>query len=67
MLRLSKRRRELLIEKLPDAANVTLGSLVFGQFLGVGPPSVPLLVAGIAIWVLLTTGAWLISGGRDGR
>jgi hypothetical protein len=46
MLRLSKRRRELLADKLPDAANVALGALVFGQFLGQDPPSIVISAGG---------------------
>jgi hypothetical protein len=32
MIRLKARQREVVVEKLPDLANVTAGALVFGQF-----------------------------------
>lgn len=66
-LRLSKRRRELLIDKLPDAANVALGALVFGQFLGKGPYSLLHIAVGIVLWVTSMAAAWLVSEGRNGR
>lgn len=67
MLRLPKRRRELLIDKLPDAANVALGALVFGQFLRDDPYSIVAVVIGAATWLGLMAVAWLVSEGRDGR
>jgi hypothetical protein len=66
MLRLSERRRELLADKLPDAANVALGALVFGQFLGEGPYSIAIPVVGMALWLVLMTAALLCSGERHG-
>ena len=34
MVGLTGEQRTMLIDKLPDAANLALGALVFGQFLG---------------------------------
>jgi hypothetical protein len=41
----------MLIDKLPDAANVALGALVFGQFLSDAPFSWSVAAVGIALWV----------------
>lgn len=54
----------MLIEKLPDAANLALGALVFGQFLSERPYSVGLALIGITVWAALLSGAFLLGGGR---
>ena len=51
MLRLKPRQREVLIEKVPDAANLAAGSMFFGQFLTDRPFSVVLGLTGITAWV----------------
>ena len=51
MLRLKARQREVLIEKVPDAANLAAGSMFFGQFLTDRPFSVVLGLTGITAWV----------------
>ena len=53
MVRLSTRRRAVLVEKLPDIANVAVGALVFGQFLGDRPYSPALALYGVGIWSAL--------------
>ncbi len=52
MLDLTTEQRYLLIDKLPDAANVALGALVFGQFLSDAPFSLSLAAVGMALWVV---------------
>ena len=53
MLRLKPRQRELLIEKVPDIANLAAGSLVFGQILS-GQAFSPLwALFGIVFWFVL--------------
>ena len=37
MVRFTQEQRQMLIDKLSDAANLALGALVFGQFLGDRP------------------------------
>lgn len=64
MLKLTPRQRELPSEKLPDAANVAVGALFFGQFLGEQGFSMPLAVAGLALWLLLFGTALYVSGGE---
>jgi TM2 domain-containing membrane protein YozV len=52
MLDLTPEQRQLLSDKLPDAANVVLGAVVLGPFLGQGRFSVARVVGGIALWLL---------------
>lgn len=66
MLRLSQEQRRTLVDKLPDAANLALGALVFGQFLEDRPFSQQLATAGIGIWLVLLACALLL-GRRQGR
>lgn len=51
MLRLNRPQRAVLTEKLPDVANLGVGALLFGQFVGDRPFSALLAVAGFAIWI----------------
>ena len=46
MLWLDDRQREMLADKLPDAANLALGALFFGQFLSDRPFSRALALSG---------------------
>ena len=60
----TKEQRRMLIDKLPDAANLALGGLVFGQFLGDRPFSVGIGVLGVATWALLLGGAFVLGRQR---
>ena len=51
MLRLKPRQREVLIQKVPDMANVAAGSMFFGQLLTDRPFSLTIGVMGIATWI----------------
>ena len=53
MVVLSSRQRAVLVEKLPDIANLAAGALVFGQFLGDRPYSPGLALYGVGIWSAL--------------
>ena len=53
MLRLNRRQREVLIEKMPDVANLVAASTFLGQLLTDRPFSVRLAIVGIATWTLL--------------
>ncbi len=53
MLHLNERQRAVLIEALPDTANVTAGGLLFGQFVSDRPFSVLLALVGLASWAAL--------------
>lgn len=61
MLRWKLPQRVMFADKLPDTANLALGALFFGQFLGEGF-SVPMALAGIALWMLLMAMAASIAG-----
>ena len=65
MVGLSQEQRRMLIDKLPDAANLMLGALVFGQFLSDQPFS-PWLAAGGGVgWLALLGWAfWLGRGDK---
>ena len=50
MLVLKDKQRELLSDKLPDAGNLAVGALFFGQFLTERPFSYALAVTSVALW-----------------
>ena len=50
MLRLRQRQRTVLLEKLPDVANLGIGALPFGQFVSDQPFSPWLALSGCVIW-----------------
>lgn len=54
MVELNKAQRAVLVDKLPDVADVAAGALVFGQFLGEHVFSLTLALSGAGIWVVLT-------------
>jgi hypothetical protein len=53
MLKLRRRQRDVLIDKLPDVGNLAAGALVFGQLLGDRPFSLAVAVFGFGLWLLL--------------
>ena len=57
MVRLGRRRREILIQKAPDMANAMAVSTLIGQFLADRPYSIPLALVGTGGWLAL----WLIT------
>jgi hypothetical protein len=65
MVEFTNEQRQMLIDKLPDAANVAAGALLFGQFLSERPYSIPLAGAGLAIWLTLVGLSFLL-GGKEG-
>jgi len=54
----------MLIDKLPDAANLALGALVFGQLLADRPFSPLVAILGAVSWVTLIGGAFWLGGKR---
>ena len=67
MVGLTLEQRRMLIDKLPDAANLALGALVFGQFLQERLFSRWLAAAGVAIWLGLLGWAIFLGRGEDTR
>lgn len=55
----------MIVEKLPDLANLAAGVLVLGQFVGDEPTSISLLLAGVAIWITIAGVTRLIAGGKS--
>jgi len=62
MLRLTSRQRTMLIEKVPDVANLILASTFLGQFLSGRAFSIGLALAGLGGWALLAIGAFMVAG-----
>lgn len=65
MVRFTSEQRQMLIDKMPDAANLALGALVFGQFLGDRPFSAQVAAGGLSGWIGLLGYALLL--GRRGQ
>jgi hypothetical protein len=65
MLRFTKPRKRIVADKLPDAGNLALAALVFGQFVGSQPCSATLAAAGLIIWSLLFGLACLLAETSD--
>jgi hypothetical protein len=65
MVRFSQKQRAMLLDKLADAANLALGALVFGQFLGDRPFSFGVAAFGLTAWFALL--GWALVLGRGGQ
>ena len=61
MLDLTPEQRQLLLDKVPDAANLALGALVFGPFLG-DALSLVTVAVGMALWALVFVFCFLLGG-----
>jgi len=61
MLRLTSRQRTMLIEKLPDVANLILASMFLGKFLTDRPYSVGLALMGLGLWSALAVVAFRLA------
>jgi hypothetical protein len=62
MLLLKPRQRAIMVEKLPDFANIGAGVLVFGEFVGEGRLSIFSALAGAGLWLVLFGWAVLLAG-----
>jgi hypothetical protein len=65
MLHLSDDQRRMLIDKVPDVANVAAGALVFGQILAGQRFSLPLAAVGTAIWIVLVGWSFFLARQRQ--
>ena len=65
MLVLKGAQRAMLVEELPDVANLALGGLVLGQFLSENVFSTELAIVGFVIWALLMVFAAILAGGLE--
>lgn len=64
MVGLTTEQRGMLLDKLPDIANLALGATVFGQFLSDQPFSFGVAALGMATWGLLFGGGLLLGRRR---
>jgi hypothetical protein len=65
MLRLKRRQRDVILDKLPDLANLIAGALIFGRFLSGGRFSLTVALAGFVLWaVSIAWTLWLARGGQ---
>ena len=62
MLILNREQRRVLVDKLPDVANVAAGAMVFGQALTERTFSLRLAALGVALWALLLICSVLLAG-----
>jgi hypothetical protein len=62
MVGLTSEQRHMLIDKLPDLANLTLGATLFGQLLSEQPFSLMLCAGGLLGGVALFTFSFLVGG-----
>jgi hypothetical protein len=62
MVVFKKVRRALLAKQLSDAANLALGALAFGQFIGTRQLSVVSFLCGAALWLALVCSALAVAG-----
>ena len=62
MIRLKPRQQTMLIEKVPDFANLTFASTFLGQFLTDRPFSVGLAIVGLGIRTALAVFAFVLAG-----
>jgi hypothetical protein len=63
MLNLTKQQRATLVDKLPDAGNLAVGALFFGQFLNGGRFSPLVALLGVGFWVVLIGWSIFLAGG----
>ncbi len=64
IVELSEGQRRVIVDKVPDMANVAAGAMVFGQFLAERPFSIVLAASGIAAWLVLGAYTLFIARGR---
>ena len=66
MLVLNDAQRALLTDKVPDVANLAVGALFFGQFLGDRPFSPTLALYGLGSWAVLFAWAVMLAARKKG-
>jgi hypothetical protein len=64
MLRLNQAQRTALSETLRELANLVVGALALGEFVGEEPPSIWMALAGIFGWVLFVAWGVFLTGVR---
>jgi hypothetical protein len=64
MLRLDQTQQTALGDTLRELANLVVGALALGQFVGQQPPSILMAFVGIFAWVLLVASGLFLTGDR---
>ena len=65
MLRLNQPQRSALSETLRELANLAVGALVLGQFVGNEPSTWWLTFAGMLLWLIIVAWALVLEKGAD--
>jgi len=65
MLLLNRAQRAMLVDLVPDIANVAAGALLFGQVLGERPFSPAIALFGVAIWLVLIGWSVALAAGDE--
>lgn len=65
MLRLNEAQRHVVIDKIPDLANLAAGAMVFGQFLADEPFSGSVAAGGLVVWAFLIACSVVLARGAD--
>ena len=62
---LKRRQREVIVDKLPDLANLIAGALLFGQFISGDPFSLGVALLRALLWAALSVFTiWLAGADR---
>jgi hypothetical protein len=64
MLRLNQAQQTALGDTLRELANLVVGALALGQFVGQEPPSIWMALAGIFAWWFLVAWGIFLTGDR---
>jgi hypothetical protein len=64
MLRLDQAQRTALGDTLRELANLVVGALALGQFVGQEPPSIWLAFVGVFAWLFLVAWGIFLTGDR---
>ena len=67
MLGLRQAQRTVLVEKIPDLANLATGGLIFGQFVGGQRFSLTIAVVGVITWVVMIVVTLAIARNEETR
>ena len=67
MLGFRQTQRTVLVEKIPDLANLAAGGLIFGQFVGGQRFSLTIAVVGLITWAALIGLTLAIAGDKEAR
>ena len=65
MVRLKAEQRRVIVDKVPDLADIGADVFIFWQFVGQQPASFRLFVLGVLIWVGVMAVSVVIAGGKQ--